>query len=268
MSYILNALKHSENERNRGEIPHIDSQPEFVAAAPTRLAERSWKWLALSALMVLLIGLAWLGIGSREVVQSEPAAAESATSQAPVAAPSAPAQPLAQNQAQDQAPGLPALQGMAGVRIRLEDEAAAEASVAGVAPVLADAKRESPRIVLPLPISRGAVAQPSVATTPVAAREARSEAAPLPAVADAPAAETLEGVRHWKTLPPEVQKGLRELVFSAHIYSTQAANRFVRVSGRTLHEGDALNGELKLQRITRDGVVLGHGAEQYWYGVN
>jgi len=45
MSYILNALKHSESQRNRGEIPHIDSQPEFGKVPSRKWTDHLWKWL-------------------------------------------------------------------------------------------------------------------------------------------------------------------------------------------------------------------------------
>ncbi|MFZ3204831.1 MAG: hypothetical protein WA161_13260, partial [Pseudomonas sp.] len=60
MSYILNALKHSESQRNRGEIPHIDSQPEFGKVQSRKWTEHLWKWLALAALVALLLSLAWM----------------------------------------------------------------------------------------------------------------------------------------------------------------------------------------------------------------
>lgn len=250
MSYILNALKHSENQRNRGEIPHIDSQPEFVKAPANRWSERTWKWLALTLVLILLVGLVWLRAGEApSTPEQAPAGAE-----APAAAPE-PAPPPAQQQA----PGLPALENMAGVRIRLDDAPAVETQppVPGM--------RESPRIVLELPLSGGVTPRPAPPVAPAPAADAPLAA---PVVRETAPAETLSGVSHWKTLPSEAQQQLRELAFTAHVYSGDAAARFIRVSGRTLREGDRLNAELQLQQITRDGVVLGYRGDKFWFGFN
>ncbi|MEX6500772.1 general secretion pathway protein GspB [Pseudomonas zhanjiangensis] len=252
MSYILNALKHSESQRNRGEIPHIDSQPEFVKIAPSRWGERLWKWLALAAVLGLLLSLAWMRFASESGPEQvavppsvEPAAGIAAVQPSAEAASPAP----------EPAPGLPALAEMAGVRVSLGEEESGDAAVSAPAP---------PKVVLELPVSRGVVPAPApkvqaaLAPAPVRA----------PAVDETPPAEDLTGVSHWKTLPGDVQKQLRELAFTAHIYSSKADARFIRVSGRTLHEGDQLATGLTLRQITRDGIVFSHGGEQYWFGFN
>lgn len=258
MSYILNALKHSENQRNRGEIPHIDSQPEFAKAPPSKWAEHAWKWLALAAVVLLLLSLAWMRFGGAPSAVDEtppvrPPVAEAAAP-ASLPQPSAPpplAEPLAQ------APGLPALQNMAGVRISLGEDAAAGAAVAATP---SPGVRESPRIVLDMPVSSGVAPSPAP-PLPVAPAEP-------PVVRETPPAEVLNGVSHWKTLPAEVQKQLREMAFTAHIYSNDPAARFIRVSGRTLHEGDRLSADLQLQQITRDGIVFGYRGDKFWFGAN
>ena len=260
MSYILNALKHSESQRNRGEIPHIDSQPEFGKVQSRKWTEHLWKWLALAALVALLLSLAWMLFDTApSSVQGTPAAS------APIAEPATlqptprGSTPLALPEPLEQAPGLPALQDMAGVRIRLDD-AAAPSSAAASAPV--PGVRESPRIVLDMPVSRGVVTAPvqqpwSARPEPPVVRETAPEEG-----------EGLSGVNHWKTLPADMQKQMREMAFTAHIYSSDPAARFIRVSGRTLREGDLLSAQLKLQQIARDGIVFSYNGEKFWFGFN
>jgi len=252
MSYILNALKHSENQRNRGEIPHIDSQPEFAKAAPSKWTEHAWKWLALAAVAVLLASLAWMrfGAGPSAIDQTPPVSP-------PRAEPGVPAVALPQPAPLEQAPGLPALQDMAGVRISLGENPAAGVEVA---PAPSPGGRESPRIVLDLPVSSGVTPSPAAPLPAVPVEP--------PAVRETPPAEVLSGVSHWKTLPAEAQKQLREMAFTAHIYSGDPAARFIRVSGRTLHEGDQLSADLHLQQITRDGIVFSYRGDKFWFGFN
>ena len=259
MSYILNALKHSESQRNRGEIPHIDSQPEFGKVPSRKWSEHLWKWLALAALLALLLSLAWMQFDAApNAVQETPAANVPAVEPAALQSASQDSMPLVLPEPSGQAPGLPALQGMAGVRIRLDDAVAPSSPVASAPDV-----RESPRVVLDMPVSLGVASPPTPArATPPVVREA------LPVRAEAPPEEAISGVNHWKTLPAEMQKQMREMAFTAHIYSSDPAARFIRVSGRTLREGDLLSAQLKLQQIARDGIVLIYGGDKFWFGFN
>jgi len=262
MSYILNALKHSESQRNRGEIPHIDSQPEFGKVPSRKWSEHLWKWLALAALVALLLSLAWRLFDSVPNALQETPAASTAAVEPAALQPAQDAMPLALPESSEQAPGLPALQGMAGVKIRLDDDVAASPEVAS-----ASDGRESPRVVLDMPVRLGVAAPPTpaptaVRATPPVVREA------LPVRDEAPPEEAISGVNHWKKLPAEMQKQMREMAFTAHIYSSDPAARFIRVSGRTLREGDLLSAQLKLQQIARDGIVLSYGGDKFWFGFN
>ena len=260
MSYILNALKNSESQRNRGEIPHIDSQPEFGKVQSRKWTDHLWKWLALAALVALLLSLTWM------LFDTAPSSVpEAPVANAPIAEPAtlqpAPqdATPLVLPEPAAQAPGLPALQDMAGVRIRLDDAAAPGAQAP---PAAVPGVRESPRVVLDMPVSRGVVAPAPASVQPWSARPEPPEAR------ETAPEEGLSGVNHWKTLPADMQKQMREMAFTAHIYSSDPAARFIRVSGRTLREGDQLGAQLKLQQIARDGIVFSYNGDKFWYGFN
>jgi general secretion pathway protein B len=287
MSYILNALKNSENQRNRGEIPHIDSQPEFVKALSGRFGERAWKWAALLAVAALLLSLGWAHFGGGKSVISEPLPAKPSPAELAVPAPHPAKPPPAELAAPaplpakpppaelatpapapqlptvspvveplERAPGLPALQDMAGVRIRVEEGTPPGAGTASTSP---SAVPPSPRVVLEMPVSGGVIPRETAPLQPSPGARAAGEAPP---------AEVLSGVSHWKTLPANIQKQLREMAFTVHIYSATPPARFIRVSGRTLHEGEQLNGELQLQQITRDGIVFTYHGGKFWIGMN
>lgn len=267
MSYILNALKHSESQRSRGEIPHVDSQPEFVTAVPSRLSQRAWQWALWLAVAVLLIGLGWAGLGGRaDAVREPPVVSPPATvlAPAPAATPAPTTVPSVAPVAEPPpSPGLPALQEMAGVRVRLGE--AVQPLTPEPVPVSGVAV-PGPQVVLDLPVSSGFVPPangPSSLSRPFPAQAGAASPAN-----EAPPTERLNGVSHWKTSPPELQKQLRELAFTAHIYSVNPASRFIRVSGHTLHEGDPLAPELQLLQITRDGLVFSYHNEKYWMGAN
>jgi general secretion pathway protein B len=67
MSYVLDALKRADAERERGAVPGLHAQPVplLPADADTPRAGRPWLWLGLGLAIGLLTTFAWL-IGDRE----------------------------------------------------------------------------------------------------------------------------------------------------------------------------------------------------------
>lgn len=279
MSYILDALKNSQDSRSRGAVPDLASQMAAAHHGPSR-SERIWRLVALVTVLLLLAALVLLGwqrwlapapsvqpmlppMAERPAPIVEPVAG-AGTPAAPVAAPVAstqpPAAPVAPVQpapaapvADAQAPGLAALQQLAGVRVNVDEPrsvppAATGAASAGPPPVVQK---------LELPVER----------PPVAASVAK--AAPLvPSVPLRQAQESLAAeygaVEHWKQLPAQIQQQLRDMPFNVHIFASDPKLRFVKTGGRTLREGDAINGELRMLHITRDGVIVGYKGGKYW----
>ena len=98
MSYILDALRRADAERERGTVPGIHAQQVPGASPPPGDAPSPWPWAAGGAGLLLLGGLAWLWLAP----DAPPAAMEAtvatwtpplepATQPAPVPAPAPPA---------------------------------------------------------------------------------------------------------------------------------------------------------------------------------
>ena len=261
MSYILNALKQSENQRGRGDIPHIDTPQELASSYRPVVAQRLWRWWALLVSVALLMLLGWVVAGKLWLAEdARPVPVEAAAAAAappPVEVPVEAAvetELLAAPAPQDQVPGLQQLQDAAGLRVQLDDEP----------PVPARAP-----VQLQLPERAGRVAAaPAPALS--AAREAPRAVIPQRRELDEtpPQGADLGDVAHWKNLPSAVQQQLRELGINAHVYSTDNNLRFIRASGRSLREGDRLSAELRLQQITRDGMVFSYQDGKYWMRLN
>jgi general secretion pathway protein B len=60
MSYILDALRRSQAERERGQVPGLDARPAPVSALPEAASAPPWRWLALAALVLGVAALALL----------------------------------------------------------------------------------------------------------------------------------------------------------------------------------------------------------------
>ncbi|MDK1022904.1 MAG: general secretion pathway protein GspB [Gammaproteobacteria bacterium] len=58
-------------------------------------------------------------------------------------------------------------------------------------------------------------------------------------------------------LPLSIQRQIPDLTFSTHIYASDAAWRMVGINGKSHKQGDIVAGNLVLQEITEQGVVLG-----------
>ncbi|MCM5682761.1 general secretion pathway protein GspB [Schlegelella sp. S2-27] len=96
MSYILDALRRADSERERGSVPGLHTQPVPPGSAHTRTtaSSRPWAWIAVGISLGLLIPLAWLALG-RETPHATVALAPPAPTPAPAVAapPSLPADP-------------------------------------------------------------------------------------------------------------------------------------------------------------------------------
>jgi general secretion pathway protein B len=216
MSFILDALKKSELERQRQTIPGLMDS----GAVPARARFPRWA-LALVALLainlaVLLVVLTRAGGPAAHV--DAPAAGladRSAAAQIPVAVPPAPAEHFSpMDAAPVYAPEVPA----AGGPVTTVDRIAPSAPPAARAPHRHD----------PLLTDEDSNAQEEV----------------LPSMSEINLGQ--------ETLP--------ELHLDVHVFSTQAAERFVYINMRKYHEGATLQEGPVLERIRRDGVVLNlHG---------
>lgn len=238
MSYILDALKKAQAERELGRLPAL----ETLAAAPAGAAPgeraagpagalRALPWLV-AVLALLLAAAAWWwsrGSGAQPAAQG-PAAHG----------------PAAQG---------PAVAGAAGASARPATPAPV-AHAAPPAPVLPPVLPAPPPAVVaatPPPVPAAAAsatpASPRPTPTPVAATPS-TPAATEPAAAIIPL-ESLDAPTRAR-LPPLVNGGA--------IHSAARDQRMVILDGQVLREGEALSPEVIVQRIEPQGVVLQLGA--------
>jgi len=224
MSYILDALRKADAERERGQVPDLHAQPVLrgsVNTEPTAGA-RPWIWIATGAAIVALATLAWALLG-REVPR-EPVATvavapggagmptPSITGPAPTPAPAPAPTPVAAAPVMAPAPVV-------------------------VAPALPPAViRPAPEPARPV-ARKPALAQPAAEVEPVApAREARIYAP--------------------SELPDDIRRELPALAIGGAMYSENPANRMLIINGQVFHERDKLSPKLTLVQIKLKAAVL------------
>lgn len=260
MSYILDALKNSDNERKKGSVPDLQSQPDrLLPPAPGQVVARTARrhpLLWISTLVVAAL-LAWLL--SRTVFTDwyEPATPPVATEL--VISPPAEMVPVAEAETP---PPLP-----------VDDDYLDELKDVqlNVAPVIEEDALESPSPELMTANPPVAMSEKlPVETAPVPEPELIVSATDPPAEEAAPVtpSDPYAGIPHQHQLPADVQRALPELDVTVHIYSATPSSRLVRMNGRNLEEGDLVDGQVRLEEITQDGLILSFGDTRYWRYVN
>ena len=234
MSYILEALRRAETERQRGAVPDLHAQPAGPAGLPLAGANdgRSRRRAELLALLAALLLLAlvsawWLGRSSQ-----------------PEAAPAGPLPPTA---AAAPAPPLPAV-----------TETAAPISIARPA----RPTTELPATLVPAPavgtVQATTAAAPASVAAPAAVASATATTAATPAATAAalPAASAPEPLLRWSALPEATRASLPRLAWSGVVYAELPAQRLLVVNGQVAREGDEIAPGLTLEQIRPRSAVL------------
>ena len=225
MSYILDALRRADAERERGNVPGLHTQPAPVPHADDGRTGRApaWVWPAAGVALVVIAALAWLALG-RDTAPPERGAGVAV---APVAPLIVPPQPLPA--------ALPA-----------PITAPAAVQPASAAPTPRAATAAAPR-------KPAAV----VAAAPAKPPRAASATAAATAAATTPTVTTAESRLYKPTeLPDDVRKEVLALVIGGAMYSQTPANRMLIVNGQLFHEGDTLAPGLTLEQIKLKSAVL------------
>jgi len=238
MSYILDALRKSDQLRRRGAAPTL-LLGQATATTPKRPVPLAY---ALLALVLLGAGIA---IGWMHPWQRQPTAPVSPAS---TIKPPGPSQSMA-------------------ARLNVVPKPQPEPQVQNSAPVV-------PHVRAPEQAHAAAGIKKTRKSTPpkAVARASKITAAPVPAPAPgatggAAAAAPQAPVTAMTELPLAIQQELPPLSISVHAYSAKPADRLVDINGRLLHEGDEVAPGLKLERITPDGMVLSYKGYTFHRGV-
>ncbi len=272
MSYILDALKRadSEREREREDVPGLHSKTDtWVAPDEVRTGSSQrllpLVWALLGTGLLLALGMLWLFL-SRDAAPASPS-----TSAAPVTAPAAAPPPALASLPQAAAPAL----------VTPPPAAVAAMPAPAPAPALPPIARALPPVTTTHTPTRAArtvdaavaavAAQPPVAKAKAEARSVPlgepapapaplTKAVPTPAPAPAPTASAATSVDArlytLSELPEDVRAGLPALTVGGAMYSQTPANRMLIINGQVFREGDTLAPGLVLEQIKLKSAVL------------
>lgn len=229
MSYILDALKKAQAERQSGTPHALHAPPAFGGYERPRSIWRSrWQdtrlWGALAALAIAVVSAVWFIMAQREKPVAAPKPSE----------PSIPAVAQQMDAPRPATPPPPAP--------RLEDAAK---------PPAASEPKEPPKPV-----------EKTAKKTVEKKRSAPPDASPAPRKETAVAAAE-PSVPTLRELPPDIQREIPALNIGGYIYSGNSADRSVLINNRLLREGDEVAPGLRLEAMTPNGMVLNYKGYRY-----
>jgi len=241
VSYILDALRKSDQQRRRGAAPTLPAV-QAPAVAPSRPAFVVYGLLA-AVLLGAGIAIGWLRPWQAEqaapaVTQTEAGVHLSVPARPEIAA--APAPALAR--APVAAPALAPKRAPAAVPVTIPATAKSKSR--------ASAGADAPR-------------QPKDDVAAVASKATAAPPAGTTAADSAPA----QNVISMAELPLALQQELPPMTISFHAYSANPRDRLVGINNRMLREGDEVAPGLKLEQITPEGMVLGFKGYSFRRGV-
>jgi len=239
MSYILDALRRADAERERGEVPGLQSQQQHAAlddeeAAPTR---SHWMLAAIFALVIALVAaVGWNFVGGEPPRSPVVVAVAPVPVPVPVPVPIAPPPTLAVATAPSVA-----------------------ATPAPAPPPVATARLAEPRPA----VRRAPASSPSTAPPATPSALAPSVPADKPPTAVPRAAAPEARIYARAELPADVQRALPQLAIGGASYSNDAASRMVIINGQVFHEGDKISAGLVLEKIKLKAAVLAYKGWRY-----
>jgi general secretion pathway protein B len=235
MSYILDALKRADTERERGNVPGLHTRQLATPTGPTVPGARSSLWLAVAAAVALS------GIGVGLWLWQTPADAPRPLVLKPVVQPPVNAPPPVAAVA----PGsTPAPTATPAATAAPRPTVAAPATQVAALPVM-------PATVKPRP--KPTRAAPAVATPAPPKAEVKPESV-TPAVA--PAATTLTAVPLLSDLPEDLRRQVPALTITGAVYSENPAQRLLLVNNLVLAQGALAAPEVKLEEIQARSSVF------------
>ncbi|MBE0613912.1 MAG: general secretion pathway protein GspB [Burkholderiales bacterium] len=241
MSYILDALRKSDQLRQRGAAPTL----LLGQAATPGPKQPAFFYYGLLALVLLGAGIA---IGWLRPWQSAPVAAPPAAVAAngPASEVRVPAPPP------DSAP-VPVQETRA--------QPAAQIAAPAMRPVPPPAPAKPRAHASDKPKVQTAPPKPVAEAPKRAADSAPPKSPPIGAAPSAP-------VVAMSDLPLAIQQELPPMSISVHAYSSKAGERLVGINNRLLHEGQEVAPGLKLEEITPNGMILSYRGYNFRRGVH
>ena len=251
MSFILEALKKSDQQRQRGTTPTLLAAQVTVAAPRYPLI--AYYGLLAAVLLAIGITIGWLRPWGPEPI---PAGIEAAATRPviPVVQQAAPPPPeMFEKAAQPSPMPKPAPIGQSvPIAVAVKHE-----------PPVRAAERHGavPDKTMPEKIDPEKVVQEK--TEP----EKTVQEKTVPAKIDSPVTAQEQQAMPMAELPPQIQQELPAMAVQLHAFSNNPAERLVSINSIRLREGGSLAPGLTLEQITPDGMIFSYKGYRFRRGI-
>jgi len=237
MSYILDALKKSEQQRGQRAIP--DVQTVHSSSLNYRDEKKTyWPYLLIAAVMLNLIAIVYFIMDKNNVSENNTLLVQNT-------APNNAEKIIAVNTTQTVAPA-----------------AASEKQI--ISTTNTNTKLEPEKTKIDVPVTAAAVkkktysANDSKIITPGSSSNTRVNKRPVQAQKE---------IIDFYDLPDSIQQQLPAIIVSAHVYSSNPIQRSIVINNNFMEEGEYVIDNLILHEITADGAIFDYEDTRFHYNV-
>ena len=231
MSYILDALKKSEQERGRGDIPGV--QTVHSSSLNYHGQKKAyWPYLLIVAVLLNLIAIIYFIVDRDQIAPAE------------VATP-----PLTATSPAEQATHDTAI---------IQASQTADIQTSDTTTVTDDSMKSDDELIT--------TATSSPTQQAMTAEKAEPEPA-SPAVTRSATVTPEKQVIEFYELPAAIKQQLPAIIISAHVYSSNPLQRSIVINNNFMEEGEYVIDELRLHEITPDGAIFDFRDTRFHHGV-
>jgi len=268
MSYILDALKKSEKERRRGTLPDMLTVQDIVAEKP----KKRFVWASLLVAALLLntgVFVWWSGFFQTKEAKIMRNAMPDVSLPSPTndAAQGIPSKDTSTPESAE--PISPAFSSVDKNIVSIPENPVSppvennSLRTKGTEGIMDVRKKR-------LPAQAVSTNEPAKAFEFPLAKTGQSEGAgSLLSEQKGRIAEIVDENKIYKIkeLPSSVREDLPSFSITALMYSSNPASRMVRINDQMMYEGQDLSAGVKLEEITKDGVIFRHQKYKFYVGV-
>jgi len=248
MSYILDALKKSEQERGRGDIPGV--QTVHSSSLNYHGQKKAyWPYLLIVAVLLNLVAIVYF------IVDKEPAAPAKVSTQ-PVTANGLAEQPMDHDTAMAQAEHTENVADENNSHQQPDSPTSVTTTVIDTS-IKSDDGVETKQASSPTEqVYASGTTEPEPAAKPAIS----------PATRSVPAAFEKQVIEFYE-LPASIKQQLPAIIISAHVYSSNPLQRSIVINNNFMEEGEYVIDDLRLHEITPDGAIFDFRDTRFHHGV-
>ena len=240
MSFILEALKKSEQQRQKQNVSKSKVRKRTLSLQASRSGRQLFPWLVAVFLLLIVLGGWWLYSQDDATQVMEP----SAMGSAPIGPPAVSETAVTAIAVLEPAKSPPAAESVLQ-QPAVDVEPAPVPKVLGSAPVVA-AKATAQRIPAKAPSPQS--------TEGLAPRKRLVSEASESVISDQ--AQESSQLPLYNDLSRELRAQMPILDMSMHFYTPEPGRRMVRINDHLLHEGNWVDSNLQLVEVTPTGAIL------------